>query len=538
MGKSALKWLSTSKVRLTFSVIACNCQHRLNLTLSPKGPPGTGKTWTLGLDVTFTILYLDRVEGDLGKNRRVIVVSEKNSAVDNIAAVVARMFKAIKYDATELRALGQSYNEPLVRVGNYAAVTEEEVRPFQLDALVEKLRRFRYPGVPKEMIAAKEFSILPIVTARVVFSTIDGILTRLRPLWYKGGTSYFPFMYLEQAENVSRLDLLVAALLPIKFISFYGDVKQLGVFGIKEMNKMGVYAVSHPMLFEEFPTKDTEHRLRNNYRSVPDLVVFPSRKTYNSQIVPKCEAIIDAPLPSYAVFDLQTSQEVRASGMEVARPHAIWNEHEARFALRLLEQLLGTLYGPKFDSWLSQVIADNLTIGIITPYRGQVDFIRSQIYENYRKLIPLLNSFVLTVSTVTCSQGREYKIVIASTVRTELAGFLKDDCRMNVMTTRAKNHFFVICNGSFCKDAKNGYIAEFIEDACNRGLLVTVVDEGQLIHDEPVPNFSNLLGEGCSSWSHEPLPGRHLDEVSSNTGKSSVQFDSCPNLTLICLLSP
>ena len=83
-------------------------------------------------------------------------------------------------------------------------------------------------------------------------------------------------------------------------------------------------------------------------------------------------------------------------------------------------------------------------MGIISPYRAQVQYLRSLIkrrefFKPYRKFI--------TVNTVDGFQGQERDVVIISLVRSNndgQIGFLRDLRRMNVAITRARMKLVIL----------------------------------------------------------------------------------------------
>lgn len=83
-------------------------------------------------------------------------------------------------------------------------------------------------------------------------------------------------------------------------------------------------------------------------------------------------------------------------------------------------------------------------MGIISPYRAQVQYLRQLIKQNeyfkpYRKL--------LSVNTVDGFQGQERDIILISLVRANdegQIGFLRDLRRMNVAITRAKMKLIIL----------------------------------------------------------------------------------------------
>jgi superfamily I DNA and/or RNA helicase len=86
----------------------------------------------------------------------------------------------------------------------------------------------------------------------------------------------------------------------------------------------------------------------------------------------------------------------------------------------------------------------NFTIGLITPYRAQVDRLKKKL-ENSSILQPL-NSLI-TINTVDAFQGQERDVIAISLVRSNdksEVGFLGDIRRINVAMTRAKMKLILV----------------------------------------------------------------------------------------------
>jgi superfamily I DNA and/or RNA helicase len=86
------------------------------------------------------------------------------------------------------------------------------------------------------------------------------------------------------------------------------------------------------------------------------------------------------------------------------------------------------------------------TVGIISPYRGQVRLINTMLSEEQRQRVASLD-----IDTVDSFQGSECDVIIISLVRSnddQEIGFLKDIRRMNVAMTRARHKLIIIGDGS------------------------------------------------------------------------------------------
>lgn len=89
---------------------------------------------------------------------------------------------------------------------------------------------------------------------------------------------------------------------------------------------------------------------------------------------------------------------------------------------------------------------EHWTVGIISPYRGQVRRINTLLTDEQRRRVG-----VLEIDTVDSFQGSECDVIIISLVRSNTdndIGFLKDLRRMNVAMTRARKKLIIIGDGS------------------------------------------------------------------------------------------
>ena len=92
----------------------------------------------------------------------------------------------------------------------------------------------------------------------------------------------------------------------------------------------------------------------------------------------------------------------------------------------------------------TRVLNERLDVGIISPYRAQVQYLRSllkkrEFFKPFRQLI--------TVNTVDGFQGQERDVIVISLVRSNdegQIGFLRDLRRMNVAITRARMKLIIL----------------------------------------------------------------------------------------------
>jgi predicted DNA helicase len=119
------------------------------------------------------------------------------------------------------------------------------------------------------------------------------------------------------------------------------------------------------------------------------------------------------------------------------------NPEEADLLLKRLTQLLAPYY-PADDQ------TKRLSIGVIAPYRAQINYLKDTIEES-DALSGLLQSRTLSVGTVDSFQGQERDIIAISLTRSNAQGeigFLSDIRRMNVGMTRARRKLLLVGNSS------------------------------------------------------------------------------------------
>jgi superfamily I DNA and/or RNA helicase len=113
------------------------------------------------------------------------------------------------------------------------------------------------------------------------------------------------------------------------------------------------------------------------------------------------------------------------------------NKVEAELTLLTLQQ-----YFERIGK--TRVLNERLDVGIISPYRAQVQYLR-QLLKKREYFKPFRN--LITVNTVDGFQGQERDIIVISLVRSNdegQIGFLRDLRRMNVAITRARMKVIIL----------------------------------------------------------------------------------------------
>ncbi|GAA6037515.1 hypothetical protein JCM8097_008230 [Rhodosporidiobolus ruineniae] len=202
------------------------------------------------------------------------------------------------------------------------------------------------------------------------------------------------------------------------------------------------------------------HLLSIQYRMHPNISAFPSAAFYQSRLTdgPNMEIKTLQPWHANALFPPYAFYHV--DGREVAGRHHSWtNPTEAATTLAIYERLKREYASIDFD----------YRIGIVTPYKGQVQELRRTFRQRYGEEILSKIAF----NTVDGFQGQEKDIIILSCVRggstDKGVGFLADTRRMNVALTRARSSIWIL--GDSNKLRSNQYWGNLVGDAETRGLF-------------------------------------------------------------------
>ncbi|XP_062921481.1 putative helicase MOV-10 isoform X1 [Mobula hypostoma] len=195
-------------------------------------------------------------------------------------------------------------------------------------------------------------------------------------------------------------------------------------------------------------------KLLRNYRSHPEILKIPNELFYEEELQNHADPIISN---SYCQWEHLPKQNfpiifhgVLGQDQREEKSPSFFNVDEIDQVLFYLKSLL-TNQGKKGLAKISPK-----EIGVITPYRKQVEKIRKAINKVDRDLKAMNDIKELKVGSVEEFQGQERKVIIISTVRSSSnylqmdedfnLGFLKNPKRFNVALTRAKALLIVIGN--------------------------------------------------------------------------------------------
>jgi predicted DNA helicase len=193
----------------------------------------------------------------------------------------------------------------------------------------------------------------------------------------------------------------------------------------------------------------TARMLTVQYRMHAQIMGFSSERFYGGQLEPH-QTVRHADLGAYDrcfVHDLPVEfLDTAGCGFleyTLSESRSTANPEEADLLLKRLAQLL-----EPYDQ--AAHLQDPLTIGVIAPYRAQINYLKDAI-EQIDDLNSLLQQRVLSVGTVDSFQGQERDIIAISLTRSNHQGeigFLSDIRRMNVGMTRARRKLLLVGDSS------------------------------------------------------------------------------------------
>ena len=418
---------------LRFPWLNTTQEHAVNEVLRSKdvmvvhGPPGTGKTTTL----------VEAINETLRRESQVLVCAQSNMAVDWIAEQLTdRGINVLRIgNPTRVndKMLSFTYERRFEAHPDYPqlwsirkAIRElRQQRKRGSDSYHQKIDRLQSRATELEIrIQSQLFD-----EARVIASTLTGAANRL----LEG--HHYSTLFIDEAAQA----LEAACWIPIRKatrVIFAGDHCQLPPT-VKSLAalKGGLGKTLMERIVENKPEVVT--LLRMQYRMNEQIMRFSSDYFYGGQVESapqiKYRGILDYddPMTWIDTADMDCREEF------VGESFGRINKTEATLTLATLEQYL-TKIGKQ------RVLDERIDIGVISPYRAQVQYLRrliakKEFFKPYRHLI--------SVNTVDGFQGQERDIIVISLVRANddgQIGFLLDLRRMNVAITRARMKLIIL----------------------------------------------------------------------------------------------
>ncbi|KAG4067906.1 hypothetical protein HA402_010592 [Bradysia odoriphaga] len=381
------------------------------------GPPGTGKTKT----IVEAILQIWKTQ----PNSRILVCASSNSACDEIAQ---RLLKFIPSQDRDV----DTFN--LFRL--YATSLNKDSPDQSILDTSNFFDKF-YPPLPT------------LYQYRIVVGTLGvaGRLTQARI-----STNHFTHLFIDECGSATE----TASLIPIAgicssmgqlnaHIIMSGDPMQLGpVLSSKTAETLGlgrsmIERLMDMDIYKRDPVTNRYNpkvltKLIQNYRSHPAIVQLFNQMFYDNELIPCAKREITDVCLNWKLLPANNFPmifEVAAGEAEQETNCTSWfNKVEQSRVMFYLDELLNNgVNGLKFSQ------AD---IGVISPYKKQCTQIEDACRrKGWRDIM---------ISSVEQYQGKEKKIIIVSTVRSQSdnIGFLNNFRRLNVLMSRAQALLIII----------------------------------------------------------------------------------------------
>ncbi|MCR4916350.1 MAG: AAA family ATPase [Prevotella sp.] len=422
-------------------------EHAVNEVLRAKdvavvhGPPGTGKTTTL----------VEAIYETLRREPQVLVCAQSNMAVDWISEkLVDRGLNVLRIGnptRVDDKMLSFTYERRFEAHPDYPqlwairkAIRELRSQHKRSDNWHQKMDRLKSRATELEIRINHEL----FSSAHVIASTLVGSANRLLD-GQKFGT-----LFIDEAAQA----LEAACWIPIRRagrVIFAGDHCQLPpTVKCYEALKGGLGRTLMERIADQKPEVVT--LLRMQYRMHEDIMRFSSDWFYNNLMVAapqvKHRSILDLDLPMTWIEPLPSlteegttpptrerrGNESSSGAVEGASISNVAEAHLTLLALQAYFEMIGR----------ERILKERLDVGIISPYRAQVQLLRQLLRKNeffkpFRRLI--------AINTVDGFQGQERDIIVISLVRSNeegKIGFLRDLRRMNVAITRARMKVIIL----------------------------------------------------------------------------------------------
>lgn len=424
------------------------------------GPPGTGKTTTL----------VEAINETLMRESQVLVCAQSNMAVDWISEkLVDRGINVLRIgNPTRVndKMLGFTYERRFESHPDYPQLwaIRKAIRELRSnrkkgsESFHQKMDRLRSRAAEIEIrINAELFG-----EARVIACTLVGSAHRLLE-GMKFGT-----LFIDEAAQA----LEAACWIPMRRanrVILAGDHCQLPptVKSIAAL-RAGLGKTLMERIAENKPEVVT--LLKIQYRMNEEIMRFSSDWFYGGQVESapqiKYRSILDYDHPITWIDTSNEENQITIEGEDAPEDSASTSSSVSAANqssdLNFKEQFVGESFGRinKAEAELTlltlaeyftkigkqRVLGDSIDVGIISPYRAQVQYLKKLIkkyefFKPYRRLI--------SVNTVDGFQGQERDVILISLVRSNdegQIGFLKDLRRMNVAMTRARMKLIILGN--------------------------------------------------------------------------------------------
>ena len=395
------------------------------------GPPGTGKTTTL----------VEAIYETLHREPQVLVCAQSNTAVDWIAEkLVDRGLNVLRIgNPTRVndKMLSFTYERRFEAHPLYTELwsIRKELRQLhtktrrgtyeERESIRNRISRLRDRSTALEIqINADLFSSAHVIASTLVSSN-HRILAGHR----------FGTLFIDEAAQALEAACWIAIRKADRIV-LAGDHQQLPpTIKCIEAARGGLERTLMEIVVARKP--ETVSLLTTQYRMNEAIMRFSSDWFYNGQLQAAPEVrhrgILDWNTPISWIDTSEMDFKEEFVGESFGRI----NRQEADLLLCELEKYITRIGGQR-------ILDERIDFGIISPYKAQVQYLRSKLRNN-ASLRPYRN--LMSINTVDGFQGQERDVIFISLVRANeegQIGFLNDLRRMNVAITRARMKLVIL----------------------------------------------------------------------------------------------
>lgn len=433
---------------------ALNLQKDAEILLI-QGPPGTGKT-TVITEIVKQCLKKDR-------KAKILVASQSNQAVDNVLEKVCDEHKVLRIgrDIKKMSATAEKYSEKEVlnTIIQRNMKTLNDCKPLNnyQESYYTILSNINNAGkVDKNLKSDKvvDYFIAPI---QVIFATLIGVSS-----WRNFRGIVFDMVIIDEAGRALLSELSVP-IRKAKHIILVGDQKQLAPVMddevIEDVDKNADKENYKDDLLNYSFFGDFYNRLANN----PNAYHFLEYNYRAHSVICRLysDAFYGGALKSNEEYDY-----LKNHGLSIYKSPVVLidtSKNEKRFDRQAGTGKINIFNAEIIKEELNNIIKDisknnlqNKTIGIITPYAAQKDYLTKHLKDIVA--VAKEQSVRIDIGTVDSFQGSDRDYIIYDSVRSEKNNrgnikFISDEKRLNVSLSRAKELLIIIADSKFLSAA-------------------------------------------------------------------------------------
>lgn len=422
------------------------------------GPPGTGKSYTLSA----IIMALHQMEGE-----RTVVCCLSNVAVDQLVNKVVDIIEVHEPEMPrgEFYRAGRTQDQKLINT-EFLFPDDAKARSLRLiiKLLNNRIETFRKNNLQfsDEAIKVKakikdareqlkEHTDYLINQVKVVFSTISNFVLNPRLK-----DAVFDNLIVDEASMLAQPQLIALARKVTKRIILVGDFQQLSPIttagvpilrdSVFKLCGIDIEHTNHPAL----------HQLLNQRRSNPKLVDLINRSFYAERLIAQNNK--NNPIVARAPYSgcIVGMSSVADGVVRFTKGGTRQNTANAEAVMNLLD-----LY--------SQQEEETFSIGVITPYTGQVSLLKARFIEKEydtdfqdRVKIGTVHTFqgsesdVIIFDMVDCSKFEKGKKTYFGKIYAGEQG----EQLLNVAISRARHKLIVVCDPDYLNACPGGVISD------------------------------------------------------------------------------